>query len=316
MRSLKFDGDRSSFGEWLHAKRVSRGWQMLDLAQRTGIDHSTISRVENQATEATLLTAVRLCRGLDLTVLDWLSSIESSKTQKDLRPVASQASRSLSATDITNVLRLYRKNPSIVISFLDQILIELRARLDSSDYRDPQNQPSFFATSAKELVAAEVGQQSKVCYPAELQAEQIFEVYRQGGVMTLMDAGRYLGTLREQQGLSYLGLEGKTSFSDNTLGRLERAQVERIKLLEVLRLDQILRQNGKLVAVFARASEFNSGLVNGYSRSPEGKLVLKPWVQEEFGLATLFILLYRWLQCVDPRSEIWVKLWRSKLAEL
>jgi hypothetical protein len=85
-------------------------------------------------------------------------------------------------------------------------------------------------------------------------------------------------------------------------------------LLEVLNLDQVLKQSGKLVAVYWGASEFDSGLVRGYDYLPEGKVLLRRWPDEELQLATLLIVIYRWMQCFTPRPDEWLQDVRRELA--
>ena len=53
------------FGEWLRNQRRVMGMDVRDLGGRSRVDPSTISRIENQHTQSTLLTAYRLCEGLE-----------------------------------------------------------------------------------------------------------------------------------------------------------------------------------------------------------------------------------------------------------
>src|SRR5258708_37666916 len=54
------------FGTWVQNIRKERGLDIREMAQITGVDASTISRIENSRTEATLYSSFRICRGLKI----------------------------------------------------------------------------------------------------------------------------------------------------------------------------------------------------------------------------------------------------------
>jgi transcriptional regulator with XRE-family HTH domain len=56
----------SDFGGFLSNQRKNKNLEVRALAIRTGIDKSTISRVENNKTETTISTLIALCIGLEI----------------------------------------------------------------------------------------------------------------------------------------------------------------------------------------------------------------------------------------------------------
>src|ERR1700686_4108005 len=58
------------FGKWIQSVRKERRLDMKTVAERSGVETSTISRVENSRTQVSLSVAVRLCEGLELSASD------------------------------------------------------------------------------------------------------------------------------------------------------------------------------------------------------------------------------------------------------
>src|SRR3989442_6969223 len=56
------------FGTWVQNVRKERGIDIRAIAEKTGVDASTISRIENSRTEATLYTSFRICQGLRISL--------------------------------------------------------------------------------------------------------------------------------------------------------------------------------------------------------------------------------------------------------
>src|SRR5260221_14686408 len=71
-----------NFGEWIRMLRKQHNYDIRTLAQQSGVEASTISRVENERTQVTLLIAIRLCEGLGVTVSDMLTEVFGVATYK------------------------------------------------------------------------------------------------------------------------------------------------------------------------------------------------------------------------------------------
>src|SRR5260221_14635496 len=72
---ISMTGIMISFGEWMRAIRKERCLDIRTLAERTGVEATTISRVENARTQVTLQTCVRLCEGLGVSEFDVIAAL-------------------------------------------------------------------------------------------------------------------------------------------------------------------------------------------------------------------------------------------------
>src|SRR5579863_5396562 len=63
------------FGRWVRAQRERREMDVRAFARLTGVDASTISRIEQARSQVTLWTAVRMCERLNTTPADLLAAL-------------------------------------------------------------------------------------------------------------------------------------------------------------------------------------------------------------------------------------------------
>lgn len=60
-------------GQVLRERRGHHGWTLADVADKTGISKSTLSKIENDLISPSYQTIIQLCAGLDIEISDLLS---------------------------------------------------------------------------------------------------------------------------------------------------------------------------------------------------------------------------------------------------
>ncbi|MBB3394221.1 XRE family transcriptional regulator [Rhizobium sp. BK060] len=60
-------------GQVLRERRGHHGWTLADVAEKTGISKSTLSKIENDLISPSYQTIIQLCAGLDIEIGDLLS---------------------------------------------------------------------------------------------------------------------------------------------------------------------------------------------------------------------------------------------------
>lgn len=71
-------------GEVLRERRGHHGWTLADVAEKTGISKSTLSKIENDLISPSYQTIIQLCSGLDIEIGDLLAPSPSGQEPKQL----------------------------------------------------------------------------------------------------------------------------------------------------------------------------------------------------------------------------------------
>lgn len=77
-------------GQVLKERRAFQGWTLADLAEKTGISKSTLSKIENDLISPSYQSILQLCAGLGIEVGDLVS--KSSGSQQESRPMTARRS--------------------------------------------------------------------------------------------------------------------------------------------------------------------------------------------------------------------------------
>src|SRR5262249_14861916 len=101
------------FSSWLRTTREEQGLNIRALSQQTGVDPGTISRVENNSSEPTLHTAMRLADGLNVAFAAVVSALNEEQSPKTKQPSTASAPKfTLTQRDAEDFLALYMRKPS------------------------------------------------------------------------------------------------------------------------------------------------------------------------------------------------------------
>lgn len=88
-----------SIGEALRERRSYHGWTLADVAAKTGISKSTLSKIENNLISPSYQSILQLCAGLDIEIGDLVSS--SPNKGEGMRRLTGRRSISYGASGLT-----------------------------------------------------------------------------------------------------------------------------------------------------------------------------------------------------------------------
>ncbi|PWL17670.1 XRE family transcriptional regulator [Falsochrobactrum shanghaiense] len=96
---MAFDKNAPSIGEALRERRSYHGWTLADVAAKTGISKSTLSKIENDLISPSYQTILQLCAGLGIEIGDLIS--KSTEKNGGLRPLTGRRSVSRGTSGLT-----------------------------------------------------------------------------------------------------------------------------------------------------------------------------------------------------------------------
>jgi transcriptional regulator with XRE-family HTH domain len=88
-----------SVGQALRDRRGHHGWTLADVAERTGISKSTLSKIENDLISPSYQSILQLCAGLGIEIGDLMSGAD--QMHSDTRPVTGRRSISHAHAGLT-----------------------------------------------------------------------------------------------------------------------------------------------------------------------------------------------------------------------
>ena len=290
------------FGPWLRSVRQKSGLDLRDAGYLTEVDPSTINRIENQRTEATLGTAVNICRGLNIDLRDFIraffgeegvAAIAQSPTDRTDAPV-------LTFADVNHIVDSLYRRPDLGLGVLADMITEL-TRIYADDSNKP-GPPLFTPDDAIRLFVRSPLYEFNLNYPPDFGSEEIAATYNAGGTLTFTDVGAYIRGVRRAKRKTLAGLEETTRRSVSVLGRIEAGSLERIKLRDVLMLDQELGSNNEILRMFWRAAELSYEMVEAFD---VGNITINNLEYVE-----ALITVFRWVQAAGI-SATWLPRLRS-----
>lgn len=286
------------FGAWIKLLRKSRKLDIQSLADMSGVKTSTISRVENGRTQVTLLTAVRLCEGLEVTVTDVLDAIYTKHFVKGEQESLSTTPTVPTLSNVEQFLSFYHDNENEGKTWLTDLLNRvLLMNKSTSQNMKEHNFRLFVPEDIQKLLLDSPVYRFEIQYPSEMTSSDIRSIYQHGGILTLIDIGEYIKKLRREQQVTLEQMEQHIKLSPSILSRLESGFTEQIKLIDVLTLDQQLDQEGILLSMYWKTYSCYKHITGKQVNSTEHNLKL----------AVFFILACRWLQLIDPQDVSWAR---------
>jgi transcriptional regulator with XRE-family HTH domain len=281
-------------GVLIRNRRKELGLDLRGLENKSGINHGTISRLENGKVQIFVETAIQLFEVLDLDP----SKIIDPDGKGNIRiPSSIHTSKEyLNTSDLNNLIRVFQYKP---LSILDK-LIDLTEEFSTSEtqsvfpleaYRKIRSSHRY-SNPIPELVNTLM----ELDYPIKLENSLIIRINNSGGVVSFLDFGHFLKNVRKELSLSLMEVQEKSGISDSTLCNLENAYYQKVKLSEILTLEKIFKSNGDLLRIIWNVHELKP-------RSEDNKSSAG-WSPQERILLKYIISLYRWLQTNDYSIEL------------
>ncbi len=116
-------------------------------------------------------------------------------------------------------------------------------------------------------------------------------------MLTLTDIAEFTKKLRREKQVTLAKLERGAKISQNMLSRLESPFIEQIKLADVVMLDELLEQGGTLLKMYWSVYSFYQKLVRRSAATAD----------QEMKLASIFVVICRWLQFLSPQDNSWME---------
>jgi len=229
------ESNGSQFGAWLRRWREYHGYSVTWLSQVSGVDASTISRLENNRTQCTMLTAVRLGDKLRFSWEHLRIQFVPSAGEKLDGPDDSRVVRNptvLLSADVIAFVDFCQTHSADGLAFLTQTLntvMNNRPSLSRSSQHSTLPDNASFLWDYSDIF------HFRLYYPPTTNTALVHDGFRYGGAVISDDIMMFLDVIRQE-----LPLRGNYPPETYTLlRRLETTAVERVKLEDVVRLDAI-----------------------------------------------------------------------------
>ncbi len=305
------------FGSWLKQMRLERNMDLRAFADLIGINMSSVSRIENSRTQVTLSTAVRICERLEVPLPTLMQSLQG-KALPDLDSlVVTEREGVLTLSDVQEFLEYIRYDWHGGSILLAELLNAIFVRqIGSRSIPLGKNIHLFGPEDVNKLLMDMPLYRFELQYPQTIQANDIWETYRQGGWLTFLDIGIYIKKVRKD--VTFVRLHPNVHVSDSVISRLESGSLERIKLIDVVMLDEQLEQGGKLLAMYWKASHFSDALVQFLSQSKHSPtdIPFSMWKEQQVRLSEILTILCRWLQYGSQQERSLISDLHRKLEKL
>src|SRR6266700_924179 len=245
------------FGEWVQLIRKEREFDVRAFAEKTGVDPSTISRIENLKTEATFYTAFRVCEAMDVSPTDLFHALTG-------RPLHSLAKKSLKEKSKSHIVTLQEVEKFVndFVSNKNEVCARIAEDLNNLNYFLPrvsslrrirerdaagfEMTPFTSGDSDRLLFTSPLYYRLDLKYPSDIRADDLLFTFEQNGALLLRDVETYLYKLDPEDRLSF-----------DVFGReLASPSIERIKLSDVLKLDVKSKQDGTVIGMYWEACKF------------------------------------------------------------
>lgn len=284
------------FGSWVRSLRQAQKFDIRALAERAEVEVSTISRVENARSKVTLLTSIRLCRGLGATFDDLLGVVYGKRAVRGNRERQAQASAVLTSDEVDQFLQYIHREEKEGKAWFSGLITKVISASEGAGKRSGEDGSELSVPVDFLLIDSPFYRFEEVQYPPTLSAKDIVTLYECGGLLTPLDIGEYIRKVRRERKVTLEQLERAAKFSTSVLLRLESPVIEQIKLADVVLLDQHLDQNGVLFSMYWDTYSFYEDLVHRYPANAE----------RDMRLVSIFVLTCRWLQAMDPQDVSWL----------
>ncbi len=310
------------FGEWVNDIRKERDFDLRSFAAITGVDGSTISRIENLHTQATLYTAFRICEGLGVSLPELIRTLNGKYPSSFEKEHHVEKETIVTLKNVEEFIEAFHHDEH---NLRERLVKSLNKISSNIKVRNPKRgKLSFFTLEdIDKLLYSSSLYQFSLKYPTGIRPQDILAIYEQGGALMLTDVEvyvskiQYVGNSLEEEDEEE-DFENYSKASFNTLSRLAKNSVERIKLNEIMALDKRSKQDGKILGMFWEACKFHEKFSPTQHRqkyemqqslfdfdAPSPSPIREEW---EYKLASVYIKICRWYQRLsDIDTTSWNK---------
>jgi transcriptional regulator with XRE-family HTH domain len=305
------------FGSWLKQMRLERNMDLRTFANLVGINMSSVSRIENTRIQVTLSTAVHICERLEVTLFTLMQAMQG-KALHDLEPpVIVEHEEILTTSDVQTFLEYISYDWHGGSTLLAELLNAIFAsQTGPKSIPSGKNTHPFGPEDVNKLLIDVPLYRFELQYPQAIQAHDIWETYCKGGWLTFIDMGVYIKKVRKD--VTFVRLRQNVHVSESVITRLESGSLERIKLIDVIMLDEQLDQGGKLLAMYWKTAQLSDELGQFLSQSKRRPtdFPFSMWKEQQVRLSEILTIICRWLQCGSQQERSLIADLHRKLEEL
>jgi len=283
----------TQFSDLLKNNRLRLRKTIEELSESSDLAMSVISRLENNLSQPTVLSLVKLAYALTIKS----GEVSASLGFQDIfgrainEPKPNREDMPLFIGDIEAFLAFFNwdvdKAKSYIYSAYEKVVCTANPNLPADELRE------LAWDSVKNATFPTSNLYTPLPYPSVIDPEYIKIALIDGGILTFPDVGYFIRENRVSANLSLRDLSNKTNISFNTISRLERGLIDRLFLNEIIKIDAALDSKGLIFNMFWAAGEFHSGVIRNKLRGLELDPPLA-WTDREHALANTIVKIERW----------------------
>jgi len=324
-----------TFGTWIRDERTKRNLSLQGLADASRVDHGVLSRIERNQTKPTFQTAVRLFEALGLTPHDVIDVLRPQARHKDQRTSSvaqtiPDGRRDLPVNevltfdhvvDLVSFASEVSQRGYVIIGQTLNIIVQslqaqsrqigIKTRQATSDRTGLGERTRSLAPETVQALLDDTPLYLfKIRYP-DLEPEDTITLFEHGCVLIQDDIDHFLKKVYASLPIPRNPHRGLASVLD----RLATGNWQRIGLDDVLDLDEYLKLGMRGLFTYWLAVKMSDEVVHSGAQR-RGVKWPASWSDPELRLATVFIILARWLYyCHQPSVEVFDRLRRDAEAD-
>jgi transcriptional regulator with XRE-family HTH domain len=307
---------KRTFGQWVLQYREDNGIGLRTIARSAKLNASTISRVERGMIDPTLMTAVRISQALDADPADFYSYLSEKPYDSPIWPEDEEL-EVLTIEDVLGFEMLATISPMSVEKILADKLNQIQNKLKQDSLFTITAPYTFKSNDVIRLVSGSPLYEMSLQYPTSIMANSILDIYNKGGLVLRLDA---LALIRQQyakqrdKGLQIKKGSEEAKISTVVNSSLEKEKGRKIKLSEVIRVDNVLADKGEILIMSWKALEFErEAKLNPPPSTKYQDPLLSWWNLQCMKYGYMLIVISRWIEALDLSDSGWLDEIRSQM---
>lgn len=309
--------------DWIREQRKKKNFTVSQLADKAGISHAQVSRIENNKSKISIVTLNRLLYALDISFSAMLTheeiQVDPPKINifDDAKETSKGNSIEFSCINFNDIERLdiqgiisSGKVKEITILLLQQMTKKFGTEPDEKMlrklaelYYGGLGGPFGLARMPPGIAPRKIPDPDVLMRPPEL-SQKLEQIYLSGGVLIFLDIGMYIYHARLSQNLSLRELGMMVGISHQGIKFLETRTAEKLIFDDLVKLDQALKLEGSLINFAWRATEIYTGAFR--TKSMSGKK-LHPFSPSEIFEIERLIIVSRFFQYFLSDDVSWLE---------
>lgn len=302
------DNLSTAIGKWIQEQRKKKGLSLVRLAELTSLTHGQLSRIENGLSSITLLSYVRICHALGWTYLT-LYEIEELELGSFSPGMFDETEDfpALTIGDIEAFVEMDHKWPARAEGVLKDLLGLFVSKLEDPAAFEAKRPFDLLKLTGRSVSSLEEG----LGYPLDIPLETLRRIYMGGGLLIMRDLGAYIRQVRQANAVSLRELGETVDLSHPGLSRFETHMSERIRLVDVIRIDRALDLKGELIAFAWRVGELYVGVFRMANQRTWGVKQPTSWSEDEILRIEQIVAVSRLFQHYLPDDKSWLDHFRK-----